>query len=129
MRFIITIVTFIFKPEIGLFEIALIFPAWPYRVASQCLRSYPGFIKSFFVAACSVSFLWDQVTILLHQFFKTKRAVSLCCGMKGHANSSFFLFFSWKILIFCHYCEREMMFLCSVSISVGFTEWAPRVES
>lgn len=33
---------------------ALIFPAWPYRVASQWLRPFPGFIKSFFVAACSV---------------------------------------------------------------------------
>lgn len=34
---------------------SLIFPAWPCRVASQRLWSFPGFIKSFFVVACSVS--------------------------------------------------------------------------
>lgn len=127
MRFIITIVTFLFKPEIGLFEIALIFPAWPYRVASQCLRSYPGFIKSFFVTACSV-FLFFGIRWRFYSTNSLKQKGLLACAVEWKGMPVFF-FFSWKILILCHYYEREMMFLCSILISVRFTEWAPRVES
>jgi hypothetical protein len=46
------------------------------------------------------------VTIVLHEFFKIKRAVNWCCGMKGHVC----FLFSWRVLFLCLYYERAIKF-------------------
>lgn len=107
---------------------ALIFPACPCRAASQWLRPFPGFIKSFFMAACFV-FLFFGTRWLFYSTnsLKPKGLLAGAVEWKGMP-VLFFCCFSCRILILCHYCERAIMFLYSILTFFSF-KWAPRAES
>ena len=70
---------------------ALIFPAWPYRVASQWLRPFPGF-KSFFVAACSV-FLFFGIRWQFYSPNSLKQKGLLACAVEWKGMPVLFFFF------------------------------------